>query len=205
MANSTINGLTATTALATNDQFVVWSASANGTRKAQASTLDNLLFRARTAETDPTGKTFFALSYSSGGVPTIEALTFANLVAGIDINTANLVDGSVTQEKIAASIRENAWVEKTTNYTAVAKDRIFADTTNGSFTITLPASPAVFDWIILTDIAKKWPTNELTVARGSTSHRINGLAESLVCDVSAEIILRYEGSTQGWRVFAYGY
>jgi hypothetical protein len=205
MANSTINGLTATTALATNDQFVVWSASANGTRKVSGQTLDNLLFRPRTAETDPTGKTFPVLTYSSSGVPTIEALTFANLVLGIDINTANLVDGSVTSEKIAASIRENAWVEKTTAYAAVAKDRIFADTTSGSFIITLPTSPAVFDWIILTDIAKKWPTNKLTVARGITSHKIDGLAESLVCDVSAEIILRYEGATQGWRVFAYGY
>jgi hypothetical protein len=203
MATVTISNLTETTAPATNDQFVVWSASTAGTRRLKAENLDKLVFRTRPADTDPTGKTFPVLTYSSG-VPTVEALTFENLVLGIDINTANLADGSVTQEKIAASIRENAWVEKTTSYTAVAKDRIFADTTGGGFTITLPASPAVFDWIIVSDITRTWPTNQLTLARGSTSHRINGLAESLVCDVSAEIILRYEGSTQGWRVFAYG-
>jgi hypothetical protein len=203
MANSTINGLTATTALATNDQFVVWSTSANGTRKVSGQTLDNLIFRSRTALTNPTGKTFFALTYNNG-VPAIEGVTYENFNANLDINTANLIAGSVGHDKLAANIRFNPWVRKNSNYTAIVSDRIFADTSAGAFTITLPAAPAEFDSIIVADSNQRWPTNNLTIARGNTSHKINGLAESLVCNVSAEIILRYEGATQGWRVFAYG-
>lgn len=92
---------------------------------------------------------------------------------------------------------------KSSNYAAFASDRIAADTTAGAFTITLPLSPAAFDWVLISDIAQKWDTNNLTVARNNSL--INGLAENLVCDISGEILLRYEGSIKGWRVFAYGY
>ena len=35
------------------------------------------------------------------------------------------------------------WVTKTTTYTALSGDKIFANTTGGAFTITLPAAPAL--------------------------------------------------------------
>jgi len=205
MANSTINGLSAATALATNDQFVLWSASANGTRKLQADKLDVFIFRSRSQTTTPIGKTFQARTFSSTGAATTEDITFANLVNSIEIGADNLTTGAVTADKLHASIKQNSWVEKTTAYTALASDRIFADTTNASFTITLPSAPSVFDWVIITDIANNWSTKPLTIKRGSTSHKINGLSEDLICQLSAEVILRYEGTTKGWRVFAYGY
>jgi hypothetical protein len=144
MANSTINGLSEVTTLATNDQFVVWAASSNGTRKVKVENLANNLQK------------------------TLSALT-----------------------------------RKSSNYAAFASDRIAADTTAGAFTITLPLNPAALDWVLISDIAQTWGTNSLTVARNNS--RINGLAENLVCDTTGEILLRYEGTTQGWRVFAYGY
>jgi hypothetical protein len=114
-----------------------------------------------------------------------------------------IASGAVSYDKLASNIRFKPWVEKTSNYTAVAGDRIFADTGSVAFTVTLPSAPAVFDTIIITDIAQSWPTRKLTVARNGKE--INNAAEDLVCDVSAEVVLRYEGSTRGWRVFAYGY
>jgi hypothetical protein len=198
MANSTINGLTETTAPAANDQFVVWSTSANGTRKLKGENLDKLVFRSRTTATSTSGKSLPLLSYA-GGVPVVESVSYETLMG----EAANIGPGAVTSDKLAANIRFNPWVKKTANYTAVTGDRIFADTSSGSFTITLPASPAQFDTIILTDIAQSWPTNKLTVA--VNGKEINNAAEDLLCDVSAEIILRYEGATLGWRVFAYGY
>lgn len=198
MANSTINGLTETTAPAANDQFVVWSTSANGTRKLKGENLDKLVFRSRSAPTSTSGKSVPLLSYA-GGVPVVENLSYATLMSEAKV----IASGAITHDKLAANIRFNPWVEKTSNYTAVAGDRIFADTSARAFTVTLPASPAVFDTIILTDIAQSWPTNRLTVARNG--REINNAAEDLVCNVSAEIVLRYEGSTRGWRVFAYGY
>lgn len=181
MANSTINGLTETTAPAANDQFVVWSTSANGTRKLKGENLDKLVFRSRAAATATTGKSLPILSYA-GGVPVVENLPFSTLVT---------------------NLTPSQWMKKTTNYTAVTGDRIFADTSAGAFTVTLPAAPAQFDTIILTDIAESWPTNKLTVAR--SGKKIENAAEDLLCDVSAEIVLRYEGETRGWRVLAYGY
>lgn len=79
MANSTINGLTETTAPAANDQFVVWSTSANGTRKLKGENLDKLVFRSRAAATATTGKSLPILSYT-GGVPVVENLPFSTLV-----------------------------------------------------------------------------------------------------------------------------
>jgi hypothetical protein len=197
MANSTINGLSEVTTLATNDQFVVWATSANGTRKVKGENLDKLIFRQRSAATDPSGKIVPIVSYA-GGVPVVEGITFENFTAPLGI-----ADNAVTSAKLAPSVRVNAWAKKTANYTAIACDRIAADTTAGAFTITLPASPAALDWVLISDIAQKWGTNNLTVARNNSL--INGLAENLVCDTTGEILLRYEGTTQGWRVFAYGY
>jgi hypothetical protein len=197
MANSTINGLSEVTTLATNDQFVVWATSANGTRKVKAENLDKLVFRQRAATTAPAGKTIPVITYN-GGVPAIEEITFENFTAPLAI-----ADNAVTSAKLAPSVRVNAWAEKTANYTAVASDRIAADTGAGAFTITLPASPAALDWVLISDIAQAWKTNNLTVDRNNSP--INGLAENLVCDAVSEILLRYEGSVKGWRVFAYGY
>jgi hypothetical protein len=196
MANSTINGLTETTAPAANDQFVVWSTSSNGTRKLKGENLDKLVFRSRSAPTATSGKSVPLLSYA-GGVPVVENLSYEVLMAEA------IAPGSVTHDKLAANIRFNPWVKKTASYTAVVGDRIFADTSAGAFTITLPAAPVQFDTIIFTDIAESWPTNRLTVARNGK--KIENAAEDLLCDVSAEIVLRYEGETRGWRVLAYGY
>ena len=141
MANSTINGLPEATAVFSNDKFVLWSASANATRKV-------------------------------GVGPIAEAINRVNL-------------------------------RRSSNYTAIAFDIIAADTTFGAFTITLPSAPSQLDWVVISDIAQNWPQNNLTIARNGSL--VNGLGENLVCDVSAEITLRYEGSAKGWRVFAYGY
>jgi hypothetical protein len=204
MANSTINGLSAITTPATNDQFVVWAASANGTRKLSGENLDKLIFRQRaTASTSGLGaKRLLLVSYVSNS-PVVEAATYDTLIGNAIFDGSNIADGSISSVKLASNIRYNPWVEKTANYAASSGDRILADTSAGAFTITLPASPAVGDTIILTDITKSWPSRNLTVARNGKD--INNVAENLICDVSGEVVLRYEGATHGWRVFAYGY
>lgn len=87
---------------------------------------------------------------------------------------------------------------KTANYTAVASDSILADTSGGSFTITLPATPSTGDAIIIADGAD-WSTNNLTIARNGST--IEGLSEDLIIDVKAiTLTLVYNGTT--WQVFA---
>jgi hypothetical protein len=91
----------------------------------------------------------------------------------------------------------NSWSKKTSNYTAVNGDRIIADTTSGSFTITLPATPTTGNSIIISD-GNNWSVNNLIVARnGSTIEELN---ENLTIDI-AQIAIEfvYDGTT--WEVY----
>jgi hypothetical protein len=121
-------------------------------------------------------------------------------IADANVTTAKITDNAVTNAKFAGSVGLNAWQTRTANYTAVAGDRINADTGGGAFTITLPATPANYTEVTIADHDGDWKTNNLTVARNSSN--INGGAADLTCDVSGkQILLRYEGATTGWRIY----
>jgi hypothetical protein len=88
---------------------------------------------------------------------------------------------------------------KTSSYTAVDSEGVQTNTSGGGFTVTLPATPAVGDQVIVIDTASSWATNNLTVGRNGST--IEGLAEDLVCDISnVSVQLVYSGTT--WNVFA---
>lgn len=90
------------------------------------------------------------------------------------------------------------WVTKTSNYTAGVGDRIAADTTQGPFSITLPAANT-FNEVTIFDPKYTWGTNALTILPGG--NLIEGLNEPLICDVAGlEIKLRLE-SSYGWRLY----
>lgn len=118
-----------------------------------------------------------------------------------EITASKIADGNVTNAKFAGSVGLNPWTTKTGIYTAVAGDRIVANTTSGAFTVTLPASPTTYDEVSFADHYDKWATNNLTIARNGSN--INGAAENLTCEQSGgkQITLRYEGSTIGWRIY----
>lgn len=82
---------------------------------------------------------------------------------------------------------------KTINYTAISGDYILADTTGGSFTITLPASPAAGAAVRI--LGNGWATNNLTVARNGQT--IEGVADDLLCNYDAELTFLFIGGT--WR------
>ena len=89
------------------------------------------------------------------------------------------------------------WVVKTTTYTGVANDGIFADTSGGAWTLSLPAG-TLGDEIGIVDYAGTFDTNNLTVAPNG-SEKIQGTAASLTCSVErAGFTLVYSGSSQGW-------
>jgi len=91
------------------------------------------------------------------------------------------------------------WATKTGTYTAFPGDNLFANTTGGAFTITLPASPAVGDEVRFLDLANTFDTNNLTVARNS--EKIDGTAADLtVATEGAAFSLVYSGSTYGWKL-----
>jgi hypothetical protein len=101
---------------------------------------------------------------------------------------------------IAGSTTYN-WITTNTNYTAVSNDHIFVDTSSGTVTVTLPASPSVGDNVSFVDYAGTCGTNPLVFDRNG--NLIMGLAEDLVVDVfNAANMLIYSGSTQGWKIGA---
>jgi hypothetical protein len=92
-----------------------------------------------------------------------------------------------------------AWFKKTSNYTAVTGDRIIADTTAGTFTITLPAIPTTGSSIILAD-GGNWFTTNLIVGRNGKT--IESTAEDLYLNVKGiQVEFIYDGTT--WEVFAF--
>ena len=74
-----------------------------------------------------------------------------------------------------------------TGLTAVAGRGYFIDTTSGTITVTLPTSANVGDVIVLKDYARKWATNNVTIASNlfdggtlSTTFSTNGQTITLV-------------------------
>jgi len=92
-----------------------------------------------------------------------------------------------------------AWQIKTSNYTASDGDNLFADTSGGAFTITLPASPSIGNQVKIIDAEGTFGTNNLTVGRNS--QKIQGATSDLTISTdSAGIALVYVNADNGWRL-----
>jgi hypothetical protein len=90
------------------------------------------------------------------------------------------------------------WVLRTSNVTATAPSAVIADTSGGAWTLTLPASPSIGDYVQLLDGAD-WSANNLTVARNGET--IDGDAADLVMNIgNIAVDLIYDGTT--WQIAA---
>jgi hypothetical protein len=92
------------------------------------------------------------------------------------------------------------------NYTVVSSPQtlsnsqnIAADTSGGTFTLTLPLNPNEGDSIDIFDYSETFDTNPLTIARNG--ERIESIEENLVCNVEgAYFTMIYTGVTRGWQI-----
>ena len=84
--------------------------------------------------------------------------------------------------------------------TAAVNTKYTTDTSSSAFTIQLPASPTVGQYVTVTDIKGTWATNNLTVAQNGNN--IQGAAADLICNVNhAYVTLIYTAdATTGWVV-----
>jgi hypothetical protein len=88
---------------------------------------------------------------------------------------------------------------KTSGFTAVSGEGYFCNTTGGSFTVTLPASPSVGDIVSVKDYANTFDSNSLTLGRNSSN--IGGNAEdATITQEGIAITLVYADATKGWLV-----
>tara|TARA_R100001594_G_scaffold63160_1_gene97629 strand:- start:13 stop:846 length:834 start_codon:yes stop_codon:yes gene_type:complete len=143
-----------------------------------------------------------------------EQVTISNGVLGpvtdsdVDLGTSSLyfkdayIDSITTTGALNGALKR--WTAKTANYTAVAGDRVLADTSGGAWTLTLPASPAVGDEIHILDSTASFDNNNLTVARNSLKIQ-GGTADLTLTTENTGIGLVYMSSTYGWRVLVDAY
>lgn len=96
---------------------------------------------------------------------------------------------------------ESPWQVAIASIGANPGDRILAETSGGSITITLPSSPSTGDTVRIADPSSSWGVNNLTIARGSVSHSINGVGADFIASVPniAYELVFYE-TTNNWLV-----
>ena len=84
-----------------------------------------------------------------------------------------------------------------TGLTAVAGRGYFIDTTSGTVTVTLPASPKIGDIVQLKDYARTWETNNVTLA----STLLDGATDIEVFKTNGKTVtLVYMDGTKGWSL-----
>ena len=146
-----------------------------------------------------------------GNLSILTTTSTSNIVAAINSVQLEIGDlGSLTTSNTAnlvAAINEAAstggsglepWSNVSGNYTAVAQDRLLANTANSSFTITLPAAPLEGDEVVIAD-AYDFSTNAANVGRNGKT--IAGAANNLILNSRGSLVqLVYDGSSN-WNVY----
>lgn len=139
-------------------------------------------------------------TYSVSGQSDVVADSTADtltLAAGSNITiTTDAATDTITFAASGGGGGVTAWLVKTSNYTAATGDKVLCDSSGGTFTITLPASPSTGDYVTIKSGASA-ATNNITVARNGST--IMSLAENMtVSTPNAEFTLAYSGST--WSI-----
>jgi len=124
-------------------------------------------------------------------------LTFSSAPPSTAIVEVTTFGGSVVSSGGGGS--SFAWNIASSNATMSVNNGYFVDTSSGSKTMTLPASPSLGDTIRINDLAGSFNTNNLTVARNG--NKIQGITNDLLVDVDQSSFgLVYSNSTYGWKV-----
>lgn len=135
-------------------------------------------------------------TYSSTGPTLSRDTVLSSSASGSKITLSGTSDVFVTLPSERVGVLYTP--VKTSNYNANVQDGVQTNTTGGAFTVTLPASPAAGDQVVVVDSAGTWATNNLTIGRNGST--IEGLAENLVCNISGvSVQLIYSGTT--WDVY----
>ena len=86
---------------------------------------------------------------------------------------------------------------KTGDFTAVAGKGYFVNTTSGTITATLPASPSAGDFVALKDYAATFGSNKLTIGRNGSNIQA-AATDSEITTSRASVVLQFIDATKGW-------
>lgn len=116
----------------------------------------------------------------------------------------NYADGKLYYKNVDTTIKSIGggggvtYSRYTSNITATDNQGIIADTTSGSFTVTLPATPSTGAQVYIVD-GNNWSINNLTIARNGST--IENIAEDMVIDIGGvAITFIYDGTT--WEIYS---
>lgn len=91
------------------------------------------------------------------------------------------------------------WVEQSSAYTMLAGDMIAANTSGGSFTLKLPATPNAGDTCKVLDELGTWGTNPISIdPNGTTIQRLAQVEK--FWRAGAKLTFTYQGATNGWMM-----
>ena len=122
----------------------------------------------------------------------------STLTANINTEITARSNADSTLQANVTSVTRTVYT-KTSAYTAVKNDYIFADSTGGAFNITLPSSATAGDRLWVVDYKSQFATNGVTLLRNGLN--IKGSASDYLCNVSGKIyVVEYEGASWGWSV-----
>jgi len=144
------------------------------------------------------------VSVSNGNISITPDGTGKVIIDGLSYPTADGTTDQVLKTDGAGNLSfgevsggEQWQTVKTSNFTAVAGEGYFINTTSATITMTLPASPSLGDFVTFVDYAGTFDTNNLTIGRNSQP--IQGSATDLTVSVErASNTLVYVDGTQGW-------
>ena len=118
-----------------------------------------------------------------------------DLIDGTIVTSVNGSTGAVTLET------GTDWqaTPKTADFTAVAGEGYFVDTTSTAITVTLPSSPSSGDEVNLVDYAGTADTNNITI---TSSDNINGASDDVLINYErGGVSMVYVNATQGWIAY----
>ena len=134
-----------------------------------------------------------AIKDSSGNIIISKSGTTVTLGASGD--TVSVASGA---EFVGGGIQWQSTIVTGTTLTAVAGNGYWIDTTSNACTVTLPASASVGDRIILTDYARKWGTNAVTINQNSLNFQGYTSPNPVYNTDGQSVDIVYSGATQGW-------
>ena len=112
--------------------------------------------------------------------------------------TTKITDKNISQlANIGVNWQSVFTGDGSTGLTTVAGRGYFIDTTSGTVTVTLPASPSAGDVVVLKDYARTWGTNAVSLASALMD---GGTATPTFSTTGQTVTLVYMDGTKGWSL-----
>ena len=99
---------------------------------------------------------------------------------------------------VGAGIEWQSSIVTAATLTAVAGRGYWIDTSSNACTVTFPAAASVGDQIILTDYARNWGTNAVTINPNSLNFQGRTTPQPVYNTDGQSVDLVYSGATKGW-------